>query len=243
MRAVFALRLGERTHQQTELVEGRIHRRRIALAPTTNRIFQTSHKVRARGLSIALVLDESGSMGHVRRTLPKLEKGYKAEVVAHLAVLMAEALKGQPGIELEIYSYASCGRNQADCLIKYLYGKKNPYLQAIGDYGDGMQNYDHIALKKCGEMFIANTTNKNRLMIVLNDGAPCGYDYGGPETITATEKSVQELERKGIHVLNVAIESFCSEQMFKHVIRFLDLPELINQMRRLVTGIIKHTVD
>jgi hypothetical protein len=241
MRNVFRLRLGERKFSETELSEGRLHRRRIGLAKSTSRIFKRDYKVQAQGLSICLVLDESGSMGSIRDW--QLAEGSVGDTrigqALKTAVLITEALKNVPMVELEVYSYGSTGDKSQHNLVKYLYGKNNPKVESIGGYYDSNQNYDHVALKTAGDLFVQNTTNENRLMIVLNDGEPWGYKYGGAWAIKKTKESVDNLERRGIKVLNVAIESFDSEQMFKNVIRFLDLPDLINQMRRLITKVVQ----
>jgi hypothetical protein len=236
MRNVFALRLGERNFVETERQEGRLHRRMIGKAMSTNRLFKKNYKRVDKGISICLVLDESGSMGSV---------GYKrigenrAAQALKIAVLISEALKKVEGVELEVYSYSSCGADDADNLVKYLYGKNNPNTASIGGFHSGCQNYDHIALKTAGDLFIKNTTNDNRMMIVLSDGEPAGNNYGGRRARDLTKKSVDDLEKRGIQVLQVAIESFDSESMFKNVVRFLDLGDLINKMRQLVTRVIK----
>ena len=238
MRNVFRLRLGERSFTETERREGRLHRRMIGRAMSTNRIFKRDYTRVAKGMSLCLVLDESGSMGHVGYS----ETGHdRAGHALRVAVLIAEALKTVHGIDLEIYSYSSCGAREKDNLVKYLYGKSNPNTASIGGYHSGAQNYDHVALKTAGDLFIENTDNDNRLMIVLSDGSPCGNGYGGTSARQATKKTVDDLERRGIKVMNVAIAAFDSESMFKNIIRFLDLPDLINKMRCLVTNLVKVT--
>ena len=76
-------------------------------------------------------------------------------------------------------------------------------------------------------------------MLVLSDGEPCGYHYGGEWARGKTKESVDNLERQGIKVMQIAIASFDSESMFQNVVRFLDLPDLINQMRRLITKVVQ----
>ena len=241
MRNVFRLRLGERKFSETELQEGRLHRRRIGLAKSTNRIFKRDYKVQAEGLSICLLLDESGSMGSVSRYELKegeLSNG-RIQQALKTAVLITEALRNVPMVELEVYSYSSCGEYDKHNLVKYLYGKNNKNPSSVGNYSNGYQNYDHVALKTAGDLFKANTTNKNRLMLVLSDGSPYGHEYGGEWAVRKTKESVDNLERQGINVIQIAIDSFDSESMFKNVIRFLDLPDLINQMRRLITRVVR----
>lgn len=239
MRNIFQFRLGVRNYKENEQIEGKLHRRRIAQASHTDRVFQKSYQKVDRGVAICLLLDESGSMGHAHIS----RYSCKAQTVFDVSVLLAEALKDVHGVELEIYSYASCGDNSKDNYVKYLYGKNNPTIRSLGNYGHGAQNYDDQAIKVATDLFIKNTSNSNRMMIVLSDGEPCGYSYGGPSANRATAASVKAAEKKGIHVVQVAIECFDSHTMFKHVIKFLDLSKLISDMRKLFVTIIKRTTE
>lgn len=249
MKTVFRLRLGTRTYRETEKTEGRFHRRMIGRAMDSDRLFYRKYTKTDQGISLCLLLDESGSMGMaspsemVGSGATTRYRESKATVALKVAVLIAEALRGVPGVELEVYSYASCGQSEKDNLVKYLYGKDNKTIESIGGYCHGAQNYDHMAIRTATDLFINNTTNSNRMMIVLSDGSPCGYDYGGVRAIKATKDAVDAAEKKGIHMVQVAIEDFDSSSMFKHVIKFLDLNDLINQMRRLVVRVVQRTTE
>jgi len=238
MKQVFQFRKGTRHFTETQKIEGRLSRRMIGSAKATKRIFQTHYKKTAKGLSLCLVLDESGSMGTADVYGGELSTT-RAGIALRVATLIVEALRNVDGIELEVYSYGSCGTNHADNHMKYLYGRENADPTSIGGYHHSGQNYDHQAIAEAGRLFKKNTENENRLMIVLSDGAPCGHGYGGMEAIRATKKSVDDLERQGVKVVQVAIDSFDSKSMFKNVIKFLDLNDLINNMRRLVTRVVQ----
>jgi len=236
MKNVFQFRLGTKVFKETELAEGRIHRKMLSRGMSTNRIFTRSSTRTDKGISLCLLLDNSGSMGSVSHS-------HKARNVLTTAVTIAEALKGVPGVELEVYSFDSCGGSHEDCYIKYLYGKNNPKIEGIGHYGNGGNNYDHMAIRTATDLFIKNTTNSNRMMIVMSDGQPCGMDYGGYDALRATKKSVQDAEKKGIYTMQVAIDSVCSEEMFKHFVTFTDMNDLIKRMRKLITRVIKRTTE
>lgn len=239
MRNVFKLRLGTRTFRDTERKNGRLHRRRLARCQSTDRLFYRKSEKTDKGLALCLLLDESGSMGTPSIRTPRR----KATITIQIAVLLAEALKKVPGIELEIYSYSSFGYNSEGSLLKYLYGKQNPNPQSIAAYGDGGENYDHKAIETSVELFKKNTTNKNRLMIMVSDGAPAGVEYGGHSAILATKRAADEAERKGVPIIHVAIEAYRAEEMFKNSLKFTDLSDLTNQMRRLVTKIVKRVSE
>mgnify|MGYP003108771677 CR=1 FL=1 len=242
MRSVFRFRLGTRNYRETEKKRGRLHRRRLARAQSTDRIFYRKHTKSDNGISICLLLDESGSMGYVDTT-PKKHLNGKSDSVARLAVLLAEVLKDVPGVELEVYSYTSCGSSSEDNHMKYLYGRNNPDVRSIGAYNPGNMNYDHQAIKTAADLFKKNTENDNRLMIVMSDGQPHGSNYGGKEAEELTKKTAMEVEKRGIEILHIAIDDFDNKCMFKNSLQFTDIPELINSMRRLMTKIIKRATE
>ncbi len=59
----------------------------------------------------------------------------------------------------------------------------------------------------------------------------------------ATKKSVEAAEKKGIYMMQVAIDSVCSEEMFKHFVKFLNISDLIRKMRKLITRVVKRTTE
>jgi len=241
MKSVFSFRLGTRVHHINELTEGRLHRRRLGTAINTDKIFTRTEVKVDRGLALCLLLDESGSMEGIH-----LRGGYKTKANTALltSVLIAEALKGVKGIELEIYSFTSTGESHQDNLVKYLYGKKNPHIEAISNYGEQMaENYDHIAIKTAADMFIENTVNTNRMMIVLSDGDPQGRAYGGRDAINQTAEEVRKAEKRGIYMMQVAIDAVDSSKMYKHYVKFTDIETLITNMRTLITRIIARTTE
>jgi nitric oxide reductase activation protein len=234
LRALFRLRLSSKRHCDTELVQGALHKRMLSRATLTPRIFKRDYQKEVPGVALCVLLDESGSMGSAATGLEKT----KAVTAAQIAVLFAEALDKIPNVELEIYSFTSCGDAHKDNAIKYLYGKNNLNKMSITGYSPGAQNYDHIALKVAGDMFVTNTKNSNRIMFVVSDGEPLGIGYKGPATIEATKKAVAALERRGIFVLGVAIEAFAIEDIYTKHVKFLDMGSLVSDMQKLLVSFI-----
>lgn len=233
MRAVFSQRLGRRTCQTRELTQGQLDRRRLGRAGFTDRIFRRVDERTERGLALCVLLDASGSMaaGTPPRSVAALE----------VAVLVAESLRGLPAVELEMYSHTSCADKATDCLVQYLYGRSNPDVAAIGSYRPGRMNYDHQAILTAATLFRANTKNSNRLMLVVSDGMPNGIMYRGASAVQVTRDAVESVRGRGIQVLNVAIADFHSEAIFGrgHVAKFTDLGRLVQDMRRLLTEIVR----
>jgi hypothetical protein len=162
-------------------------------------------------------------------------------VALRVAVLVVESLRGTPGVELEVYSHTSCDSNDEDCLVRYLFGKRNPDPASIGAYGCGSVNYDHQAILTASRMFEENTKNENRIMLVISDGRPNGRGYSGPKAIAATRAAVNSVRKRGIRLSAVAIEDYQSEPIYgaRHVVRFTDLGQLVADMRKLIVNIIR----
>jgi hypothetical protein len=235
MRSAFASRLARRVHHERDAAHGRLDRRRLARATISDRIFRRTHVRPVPGLGICLLLDESGSMNYGNPS--------RAHVALRVAVLVIEALRGVPGIELEVYAHTSCGDDNQDCLVRPLYGKRNQNHRAVGSYCAGAMgnNYDHQAIRTVAKLFRESTTHQNRWLLVVSDGAPNGVNYSGKPAIQATKEAVQQIRLQGIKVFNVAIADYRSEAIFgtDHVVKFTDLHKLVENMRRLIFRIVR----
>jgi nitric oxide reductase activation protein len=142
-------------------------------------------------------------------------------------------------VELEVYSYSSYDGDNHN-LLKYLYGKDNKNIKSIGAYYYGHQNYDHAAIEVAGKLFKKNTTHEKKVMIVISDGNPCGNGYGGSLAKQAVQKEVRKLEQEGMFVMQIAITDHVdSNEMFKHWLKFTDMPNLTNKLRTVITGMIR----
>ena len=243
MRSVFRFRLGTHKMKVSELKEGRLDRRRLGRAMQTDRLFFKTRTKTDKGLAIGILIDESGSMGRAS-TKPRGAKEYavKAENALKVGILLSEALMGVPGIELEIYSFTTCGDADTDTLFKYLYGKNNKKKESIANYGEGGGNYDYQAIQCAVEQLEKWTTQESKLLIVVSDGLPCGVGMCGTKARELVKKQVDATRKKGIDVLQIAIDDFDgSEGMYgqNHVIHFTQMPELINNMRKFVTRTVK----
>jgi hypothetical protein len=242
MKNVFRFRLGVHNVTAKEQVEGRLDRTRLGRAVTTNRIFKQTHKETSQGISVCLLLDESGSMGSAEYDRIEDSVGgyqYKAVSALKVGILLAEALKGNKGVELEVYSHTSVGW-ESDVLVKHLYGKRTGnQMKRIGEYVRGMGNYDDLAIQAVAKRFVQDTANENRLLIVISDGQPCSTD--DKDAVQMTKKAVEEWRKKGVCVIGVAIEDFECEEIYgkKNTVKFLDISQLVRDMRKIVTSAIK----
>ncbi|MFN9290973.1 MAG: vWA domain-containing protein, partial [Planctomyces sp.] len=126
---------------------------------------------------LALLLDESGSMCH----------NNKKRVAIEAAALLAESTRDLPGIHTEVFSHTSAGNHNQHCLVRKLYGHNQPNLHGLLNYGNDMhENYDHQALLTAAELLKKSAPpNASRLLIVISDGMPHGYNYEGEKAVAA----------------------------------------------------------
>ncbi|MFM7070474.1 MAG: VWA domain-containing protein [Planctomycetota bacterium] len=214
---------------ERDLFTGALDTRRLVLAAIgkSRRVFKRRTENAVMGIAVALLLDESGSMS-----------GAKAKATLDVAVMLAEALRGIPQIELEVYSHTTSVEDDRNCLIRQLAGKRMRDHRAIGGYAaDHMgSNYDHQAILTVAKLFRQATRFPKRWLLVVSDGQPSGTGYGGVPAIIATRDAVTAVRRQGIRVMNVAVEDYGSDEIYgaPWVLRLTDMPRLVEQFRRLL---------
>ena len=228
MRKSFSFRLGQRIRVETELREGKLHRRQLARLPISKNVFTRETIQRDVGISICLLLDASGSMGYER-----------AENALKSAILMCEALKGMPKIELEVYSHTSHDTSEEDCALFHLYGKTVPDITRLGSYEAYAQNYDHLAIREAGKRFIADTTYQARILISLSDGSPAGLRYSGAPALKATKAEIKALEKKGVTVIGIGIGGHDSSRIYPNSLKFNNISELTKDLGKLLLKIVR----
>jgi len=244
MRGALRFRVGTRKVKRTELREGKFNRRMLGRAMQTDRIFYSENEITDQGLAIAILLDESGSMSSippVPRTGNYIPKSQRA---MQIGVLLVESLTGLPKIELEVYSFTT-GHSYATTTFKYLYGRNNPKKEAIADYAPGASNYDYSAISTAVDQLKKYTVEETKLLVVISDGAPCG-SMGRYDAEECTKIAVDRARKDGVQVLQIAIEDHMnSDNMYgkQNVIKFTDMSDLVNNMRRFVTRIIRSVTN
>jgi hypothetical protein len=230
MRAALGLRVGPRPWARTQLRSGRIDRRQLGRAPVTDRLFRQTLDRPTRGLSLCLLLDESGSMAEGDPP--------RYQVARQVAVLAVEALRGVTSVQLEVYSHTS---SWADCLIRHLFGSGQADAAGLGTYWPREMSYDHRAVEVVAERFRQAARFDRRILIVLSDGAPHGVGYGGEAAVRATREAVAAVRAAGTRVLAVAIRDYRCEDIYGEgqVLKFSDLARLVGDMRALLTRLLR----
>jgi cell division protein FtsI/penicillin-binding protein 2 len=118
--------------------------------------------------------------------------------------------------------------------VKRLYGPTRKKPEGLLGYNNGAQNYDHEAIRIVGNEFVQNATHANRMMLVLSDGEPWGHRYGGEKAIQQTRDEVQALEKKGVYMMQLAINAAKPEEMFTNYVKFSDERNAITEIGKLL---------
>ena len=230
LRNMFVARLQTKEFTDPQKLRGQIDKRGLFRGGFTETIFKQNFEVKSEGIAVAILLDESGSMGNVN------SEGSKAYNCRRAALILQQVFSGIRDVELEMYSFTGNREN----LITYLYGSQLPHKCAIMKYDPGEQNYDHVALWQANLLLRKYTKNKNKLLFIISDGQPCGHGYGDMSAIRLVKAEVDKIQSHGIQVIQLAIEgSTASEQMYTNWVEFKDTNTLTTDFVRLFNLVIR----
>jgi len=198
-------------------------------------VYEKIGTTKTNKLTVALLIDESGSMGRT-----------KMYMAAQAAVLLSEAFSKVPSVELFIYGHTADhhyhDESSTEITVYREPGKKpNKYL--MGSIDSKSNNRDGTAILATAQRIRKKTPNPG-VLIVISDGQPSARGYGGEFAIKDTRAKVKKAEEMGFQVIQIAIEeSVPSHRMFTHFVKMTDIQslpsDLINYLRPLIRRQIK----
>jgi hypothetical protein len=188
--------------RETGLQRGSLDRRRLHKHRFDNRLFR-GPELRRNPLAIAVILDLSGSMS-----------GPHAEFGQRIAVLVAAAAEGLPGIRLYVYGHSADRssdrrrRNPSTHITRFATPARGRVL-SLGELPVGGNNRDAHAFRVIGQDLVrlggAGSTRK--LAVIIADGLPNAIGFDGPEAFDATRRAIVWLEQIWGPVIFVATGS------------------------------------
>lgn len=231
LRNNFEALLFDRDIKDPNKLNGQLDKRNLFRGAFSERLFQESYTVNVQGISAAILIDESGSMGDVNT------KNSKANIARQVAIILIEVVLGLKDIELEVYSFTgSSARND----MKYLYGKALPHKCSVMNYNPGSSNYDHIALWQTFKLLQEYTKNPKKIIFIISDGQPCGHNYGGTSALGLVKKQVDTIQSKGVPVIQIAIDNATtSDQMYTNWVYFKDHRSLTTDFVNLFNLVVR----
>ena len=167
--------------------------------------------------AVYLLIDMSGSMGSPG------DSRSSSYYATRMAEIFVEALSKHPNVKVKVLGHT--GDNDACRNGGAFYRIWEPgdsrdrlHLMYEVQYGD---NYDGFAIAWAGEM-LRKESAEQKMLIVLADGWPAGYGYGGEPAVLHVRSHSDRLERAGIRVVQMAISTELDEasqaKMFKHYV-------------------------
>lgn len=179
-------------------------------------------------LCVGILVDESGSMCGNRVIAARKMAVICEDFTRNLGIptlICGHSTNG--GKVFELYSYIEF--NQID--------KKDRYR--LMDIQARSQNRDGLALKIMCERMMKRNENA-KLLIVISDGEPCDYDYGGPSAEMEMKEVCKTYRKKGLTIFGAAIGS--DKENIKRIYGdgFLDLSDLETLPKAMVQLIKKH---
>ena len=236
---------------------GRFNHRDVAHAVSSPnpRIFTREVKGRQFGYDVSLLMDCSGSMGEFSKDIhtcsSKIDMAYKT------LVILAEALHGLSGINLEILAFIADGqykpgwsrlkideRNNQLFILKAFTDNSAgalPYFPSYhSEYSLYKNNFDIGAIKLSSRRLRLMPSDNRKLLIVLSDGQPSSSIACGAGLL---KSYVEELSH--IHpIMGIGLRNPFIERCYPGGMNIMDLSELsghifngiktflINQMKR-----------
>lgn len=187
-------------------------------------VYMREGLVRSSRLAVCILVDESGSMIREGR-MPSARS---------LAVLLNEAVAGVPGIDLYIYGHSADETVEGRTDIRIYREKGFRPRHALGSLEARDNNRDGVAILQTARR-VRRMTGERTLMFVLSDGAPAAQGYIGREAIAHTKACVEEVERMGVSVCQVAIQaSYDPGLMFRHYVKYEDMSSFAPEFAKMV---------
>lgn len=231
---IFSVRQSQVDFYQNELTQGRLNRRALARGAYNDKLFRRRDTQEATGLDITMLLDESGSM-----------TGDRIKTCRKVSILLANALEQVPNVNLSIYGHTtadSFGGRAQDCAISVYVERGQGDLARLGTMEAQWSNLDGFAIQYVGRKALQSTA-PDKWLVVLSDGMPAGFDYGHPGGDKHTKGVITQLEKQGLNVIGVGIQTQGVAKLYKNHAEFMNPRQLANDLKKLIKRIIRNSTE
>ena len=159
-------------------------------------IYERKDVVKAQEHLVGILIDQSGSM-----------RGGRIADARTVAILIYEALKDIEGIQSLIMGHTAQEDDHEEVtMIPYVVPEKDNHCALITARAR-LQNIDGIAIKHMAKRMSNVPVGGRKLMLVISDGCPGGYGYGGFSAIEHTSNQVNLARKQGVEVFGIGIEN------------------------------------
>ncbi len=220
---------------------GKLDKRVLHRIPMGAReLFKMDYSKEDKPLDICILVDESGSM----------HSGLRMNMARKSAIAIKEALADNPKLNLWVYGHTADGGDDwhsdkgSTNMTQYWGPTMKDRPMAMGAMKARYENRDGNAIwavadKVSGE---SDQPMSNKLLIVLSDGQPAAYNYGGMSGRQHVKGVVKELEGKGWSVIQVGfggIDNHTMSEMFNNYMKVDSTTELPNKLSKIMKRVMK----
>jgi hypothetical protein len=234
----FAIRQGVRVTRMAEKRRGRLSARHISYGTVSDRVFYQNEVRTTTGVTLYILLDESGSM----YSYEKIQNCRK------LGILLQAALRQVPAVDLAIYGHTTSDAYAGDgksCMLNIYFDKAEGVTDPtrLGEVAARSNNLDGFAIREVGRRLLERGKNTKKWLLVLSDGQPQGCGYSGIKAVEHTANAVKALDKKGVNVIGVDIEGYACEHIYPNNLKYTNPSSFVTQMRQFVLQLLKQQHD
>ena len=185
-------------------------------------------------LDVCLLVDESGSMGHMTMSKARMA-----------AISLKEALSDNPMLNLWVFGHTADSSNRGVTeMTEYWSPSMKDRPMAMGAMRAKYENRDGSAIVASADRVKRQAHNPatNKLMIVLSDGAPSAAGYRGHTAYSHTASCVKHCEARGWNVIQVGFAGsteYIMKQCFTNYIYVDDTDTLGDKVSKIIRKVIK----
>lgn len=186
-------------------------------------VYLRKGEVKTSKVSVCILIDESGSMYG--------EKIYRAR---DTAILLNEALKDLPGVELFIYGHTGDSFYSGTTEIRVYREPGYTPKYSLGSIDERRENRDGRAIEEVA-FRVRKQTKEQVLYFIISDGEPSADNYRGEFAIRDTRDSVLRTEKLGFNIIQICVdECYDPSKMFKNYLIMTDLNSLAVNLAKLI---------
>ena len=220
---------------------GKLDKRVLHRIPMGSReLFKMDFSKEDKPLDICILVDESGSMC----------SGMRMDNARRSAIAIKEALSDNPKLNLWVYGHTADGYENwhsdkgSTNMTQYWGPSMKDRPMAMGAMKARYENRDGNAIWACADKVRSESDQpmSNKLMIVLSDGQPAAYQYGGYTGRDHVKRIVKDLEGRGWGIIQIGFGGANDESMktmFSNYVRVNESSMLPAKLSKIMRKVMK----
>lgn len=189
-------------------------------------IYCRKEKPVLKKLSIALLVDQSGSMS-----------GDRMSCARDCTVLLAEVLSKNKDVDLFVYGYTGQYRHSTKAELIEYYTPKNKNIYSIASMEALSQNLDGYSLLQVKEK-VREHTKDECLLFMISDGEPAASGYRGSAAKKHLGNAVRELKNSGFKLLHIAVGYKGLPEVYGNVVQVSDPRDLSSALIKVIKKVL-----